>query len=197
MPTSSARVEGLAVVGGSLVDVRGLATPGDLAEEPVGMRLVAMPGVGVGEIEETCGEGACLVHAADEQTRLAQLGEHQRMEEHAPAGGQALQHLVQERQGLRRAPGQGIRRTQEGGRHGELQRDVGALGERQAPFKHGDGLLEHPLAAVEQPNTIQHNDHTVGLRHRLSQSYGFFSYTSPLGEVPQFGQTPGYIATAE
>jgi hypothetical protein len=111
--------KGLTIVVGSLVDVWRLATPGDLAKEPAGMRLVAMPGVGVGEIEETCGEGACLIHAADEQTRLAQLGEHQRMEEHAPTGGKARQHLVQERQGLCRAPGQGICRTQEGGRQGE------------------------------------------------------------------------------
>ena len=96
------------------------------------MRLVAMPGVGVGELEETFGEGACLVHAADEQTRLAQLGEHQRMEEHAPAGGQALQHLVQERQGLRRAPGQGIRRTQEGGRQGNCS-GMSALWESARP----------------------------------------------------------------
>ena len=153
------------------------------------MCLVAMPGVGVGEIEEPCGKGTCFVHAADEQTRLAQLGEHQRIAEHAPASGQVLQHLVQERQGLRR--------TQEGGRQGELQRYVSVLGERQAPFQQGDGLLEHPLAAVEQTHTTQHDDHTVGLRHRLRQSDGFFAYTRPLGEVPQFGQTPGRIATGE
>ena len=53
------------------------------------------------------------------------------------------------------------------------------------------------MAAVEQTNPIQHNDHTVGLRHHLSQPYGFFSYASPLGEVPQFGQTLGDIATGE
>ena len=41
------------------------------------------------------------------------------MEEHAAPGGHALQHLVQEREGLRSAPGQGIRRTQEGGSQGE------------------------------------------------------------------------------
>src|SRR5262245_58178648 len=68
---------------------------------------------------------------------------------------------------------------------GEIQRYVGALGERQAPFQHGDGLLEHALAAVAQPNTIQHNDHTGGLRHRLRQSYSFFAYPGPLGEAPQ------------
>jgi hypothetical protein len=118
------------------------------------------------------------------------------MAEHAPAGGKTLQHLVQERQGLRSAPGQGIRRTQEGGHLGELDRYVGALGERQAPFKQGDGLLEHSLAAVAQPNTRQHADHTVGLRHRLSQSYGFFASPSPLGEAPQFGQTRGDISAA-
>jgi hypothetical protein len=189
--------QGLAVVGGSLVDGWGLATPGDLAEEPGRMRLVAMTGVGVRELEETFGKGMCLIRAADEQTRLAQLGEHQRMERHAPAGGQALQHLIQEREGLRRTPGQGIRRTQEGGRYEESQRYVGALGEHQAPFQHGDRLLDHLLAAVAQPNTIQHKDLTGGLRHRLRQSYGFFSYTRPLGEARQFGQTQGDIATAD
>src|SRR6476659_8136469 len=66
--------------GDGLVDVRGLATPGALAEEPADMRLVAMPGVDMGNLEETFGEGAGLSHAADEQTRLAQLGERQRME---------------------------------------------------------------------------------------------------------------------
>jgi hypothetical protein len=50
--------QGLLVVGSGLVDVRRLATPGDLAEEPTGMRLVARPGVGVGEFEESSGSKA-------------------------------------------------------------------------------------------------------------------------------------------
>jgi len=106
--------EGLAVMGCGLVDVWGLATHGNIAEETVGMRLIAASCVGTREFEKACGEGTSFIHTADEQTRLAQLGEHQRMQEHAPAGGQALPHLVQERQSLRSAPGQGIRRTQEG-----------------------------------------------------------------------------------
>ena len=86
------------------------------------MRLVARPGVGVGEIEEPCGEGTCLIHAADEQTRLAQLGEHQRMHVRAPAGGKALQHRVQELPGLLGiAVGQEFHRALEiGKQHGDL-----------------------------------------------------------------------------
>jgi hypothetical protein len=41
------------------------------------------------------------------------------MEEHGAPGGHALQHLTQEWQGLGSAPGQGIRRTQEGGTYGD------------------------------------------------------------------------------
>ena len=73
--------EGLAVVGGGLVDVRGLAMHGDLAEEPAGMRLVAAARVGTGEFEEASGQRTRLVHAADEEQGLAQLGEHERMED--------------------------------------------------------------------------------------------------------------------
>ena len=57
----------LAVVGDGLVGVRGLATHGDLAEEWVGMRLVATPGVGMGEFEKAFCKRACLVYAADEE----------------------------------------------------------------------------------------------------------------------------------
>ena len=89
--------------------------------------------------------------------------------------------------GLRRAPGQGIRRTQERGHLGEW------LGwrctpRRQTPFKQGDGLLEHSSAAVAAPHATPRRTPTVGLRHRLSQSYGFFASPSPLGEAPQFGE---------
>ena len=80
----------LAVMGGGLVDIRGLATHGDVAEETAGMRLVAASCVGVGEIEEAFGERARLVYAADEKQRLAQLGEHECREEHGVPGGNAL-----------------------------------------------------------------------------------------------------------
>ena len=67
----------------------------------------------VGELKETFGERTRLVHAADEEQGLAQLGEHERMEE-APGGPG-----VEEPPG---APGKGIRRTQESGSQGEEQR---------------------------------------------------------------------------
>src|SRR5262245_23388058 len=111
------------------------------------MRLVAASWEGAGEIEEPLGKRARLTHTADEEQSLAQLGEHERMEDHAPPGSHALQSLVQERQGLRSASGQGICRTQKGGDHGEITWDVGGLTERQAPFERGDRLVEVPLAA--------------------------------------------------
>ena len=82
--------EGLTVVGGGLVEVWGLATHGALAEESQRMHLVAASCVGAGELKETFGERTRLVHAADEEQGLAQLGEHERMEEQEAPGGHAL-----------------------------------------------------------------------------------------------------------
>src|SRR5439155_10339832 len=128
--------KGLAVVAGSLVDVRGLATPGDLTEETAGMRLIAASCMGVGGFEEAPGKCTRLLHTADEQACLTQLGEHERMEKHTASGDHALQRLVQEREGIRHASGQGVHRTQEGGEYGNDMWEVGGLTERQAPVEH-------------------------------------------------------------
>ena len=85
------------------------------------MRLVAASRVRAGEVEQAFGKRARLVHAADEEQGLAQLCEHERREDHGAPGGDALHHLVQERQGLGSAPGQGIRRTQEGAAKGKFK----------------------------------------------------------------------------
>src|SRR6266540_2709786 len=90
-----------------LVDVRGLAMHGNLAEELAGMRLVTASGVGARELEEAFGLSARLLHAADEEQGLAQPGKHKRMEEHAAPGGNALQRLVQNWQGPCSTPGKG------------------------------------------------------------------------------------------
>jgi len=66
-------------------------------------------------------------------------------------------------------------------------RDVGGLAERQAPFKHGDCLVQRPLAASEQSNTCQRKHNTIGLFDRLGQLYRLFSQAVPLGEAAQFG----------
>src|SRR5207249_638275 len=75
--------EGLAVVGFGRLGLRRITTCGGLTEEPVGMRLVAASSLGAVELEEASGQRARLVHAADEEQGLAQLGEHERMEDHA------------------------------------------------------------------------------------------------------------------
>jgi hypothetical protein len=79
--------EGLTVMGGGLVYVRGMATHGNITKESQSMRLVAASWMGVGEFEEAFGKGARLVHAADEEQGLAQLGEHKRIAEHVASGG--------------------------------------------------------------------------------------------------------------
>ena len=119
------------------------------------MRLVAASCVGAGEFEEAPGERARLVHAADEEQGLAQLGEHECMEEHAASGGHALQHLVQEREGLRSAPGEGIRRTQDGGGQGKNSGMLAVWQSARPRSSMGIAVWSVPLAAGEQPNIPQ------------------------------------------
>jgi hypothetical protein len=78
---------------------------------------------------------------------------------------------------------------------GEHTWDVGALGERQAPFKHEDRLRDVPLAAVEHTNKHQRRGKRVGLCNHFGQPYRLFSQATPLGKVPQFGQTRGGSTT--
>jgi hypothetical protein len=64
----------------SLIALWRLTLCSDFAKETVGMRLVAAPRVEIGEFEETSGERARLVDAANEAQGLTQLGEHGGME---------------------------------------------------------------------------------------------------------------------
>ena len=189
--------QGLAVVGDGLGDVRGLAMPGDLTEEPAGMRLVAMPGVG-GERSRSRAARA-LASSTRPTSRHASLSSVSTSAWRSVRLPVARRSSIWSRSGRASAvrPARAYAALKSGGCHGEEHRDVDGLGERQAPFQHRDGLLEHPLAAVEQPNTPEHDNHTVRLRYRLSQAYGCFAYPRPLGEVPRFGQTQGGIATGE
>ena len=82
------------------------------------MCLVAAPRMDAVEFEEASGKRARLVHAADEEQGLAQLGEHERMEDHAAPGSHTLQRLVQEWKSLHNAPSKGIGRPQAGGGQG-------------------------------------------------------------------------------
>src|SRR6266508_5699056 len=99
------------------------------------MRLVAASCMGMGEFEEAPGQRARLVHTTDEEQGLTQLGEPKRLESHTAPSAHALQHLVQEREGLGNMPGKSICRTQDGGNHGEGLLEVSGLAERQAPFE--------------------------------------------------------------
>ena len=110
------------------------------------MSLVAAPCVGTREFEELPSQRACLIYTVDKEQGLAQFGEHKGMEEHTAPSGNALQRLVQEWEGIRNAPGKGIRHTQNGGEHGEDMWEVGSLAECQAPFEQGDRPVKRPLA---------------------------------------------------
>ena len=72
-----------AIVGGAWVDVEATATPGGLSLEATGVRVLAGRRAGAGHLEEESDERAGVVHATDEQQRLAQLGQHERHIEEA------------------------------------------------------------------------------------------------------------------
>src|SRR5919201_392990 len=88
--------QSLAVVGFGLVVLWWLTSCRNVTEETVRMCLIATSWVRPGEVEKACGERTRLVRTTDEEQGLTQLGEHERMAEHAVPGGNALQHLVQE-----------------------------------------------------------------------------------------------------
>ena len=62
--------EGLVVMGGGCVDVRGSAMRGDLTEEAEGIRLGALLLVLTGERQRVLGEGMRLLQTASHQMRL-------------------------------------------------------------------------------------------------------------------------------
>jgi len=134
---------------------------GDVAMQTAGMCLVAVSYVSAGKFVEAFGQRPRFVHPADEQACCAQFGEHELIGKHALPGGHMLHQLFQQGQGLSRASGEGICSTQDRGGQGEENWKVGGLAEPQAAFEPGNGLLEHPLAAVEQPHPYQCNGHTV------------------------------------
>src|SRR5262245_15258968 len=107
--------EGLTVMGGGLVDVRGIAMHGNVAKQTAGVRLVAVSWVGAGEGAEAVCKRARLVHTANAQACLTQFGEHALMGKHTTPGGNTLQHLCQKRQGLSSMPSEGICRSQDRG----------------------------------------------------------------------------------
>src|SRR5262245_30424347 len=94
--------EGLAVVGLGPVALRRIPPRGDFADKAQGICVGSTLLVIAGEVEGTLSTFECVLHAASQQIRLAQTSETM-----APAsirGG-----LLQQRQSLSNAPGQGIR----------------------------------------------------------------------------------------
>ena len=75
------------------------------------MHLIAASDVGADAFEEVTGKPARLVHAADEEQGLTQLGEYELMEEYAASCGHALHGLFQEWEGLRSTASARIRRA--------------------------------------------------------------------------------------
>ena len=75
------------------------------------MRLVATPCVGAGEFEKLSGQRARLGHTADKEQGLAQLGEHERLEDGRGFWGRRAlaRRPIQEWEGLRSTSGKGIR----------------------------------------------------------------------------------------
>ena len=108
------------------------------------MRLVAASCVGAGEIEEASGKRTCLVHAADEEQGLAQLGEHEGMEEQRRPV--ATRSSTWSRSGRASAarPARAYAAPKMAAVRGTNSGMLAALAERQAPFEHGDRGVESP-----------------------------------------------------
>ena len=112
MPSSSARAEGLPVVGCGRLDVRGIAMRRNLAEEAQSIRLVATFLVRTCKRQGLLSEGVRLLQAASQQLRLPQGETTERLKASHVRGNDLFHRLRQQRHGVGKAPAQGIRRAQ-------------------------------------------------------------------------------------
>ena len=76
-----------------------------------------------------------------------------------------------------------------------MQRDIGALAERQAAFERRDGRLDVSLAEAKYTHKPQCQSSTVGVFDLFGQPYRIFSHAAPRSDLPQLGKTGGGIAT--
>ena len=98
---------GLLVGGCGRLDLRGSALRGDLAEEPQGLGLVG-PLLGVaGACQGTLGKLVCLLQAAGQEIRFAEMGGPERIQAYGSRGSQ-LYGLLEQWQGLGEAARQRI-----------------------------------------------------------------------------------------
>ena len=101
--------EGLAVVGFSRLDIRGVAMDGDAAKQSPGIRLVALLLLGLGDV-------ACpgrvlhgVLQATRQQCGFAPPPDPERIARQKPVGRSPFQGLGKQRQGFSHPAGKGIR----------------------------------------------------------------------------------------
>jgi hypothetical protein len=80
-----------------------------------------------------------------------------------------------------------------------VQRDVGALAQRQAAFERRDGRLDVSLAEAKYTHKPQYQSSTVGVFGLFGQPYRIFSHAAPCSDLPQLGnglhQGQGHLGT--
>ena len=158
--------------------------------------------VGVGECEEACRPPARLVHTVAAEQDLAQRSEPKRFEAYKAPGGRMLQPLVQEWEGLRHPSGQDVHRPRGRSEQGGETRHVGTLGEREAPFQHGDRGGDVPCAAHDlAPEDVGgwqtlHNDLATRRQHRPRRLRFRAPGRLPPYETPQARSCPSTPVTA-
>jgi hypothetical protein len=124
-------------VGFSRRGLRRLTMGGNLAQSPERPRLTASFLVGAGKREGFPGMCARLLRVAGQQIYLTERGDPERL----VARG-SRHHLLCEPECLGQAPGQGIRRAQDGGNDKKPVGGVHSLGQCNGAFERGKSLGE-------------------------------------------------------
>ena len=170
-------------MGGGLVDVWGLTTHGNVAEETVRMRLVAASGVGAGEFER---RSASVLASSTRPTRsrasLSSVST-SAVEEHGVPGGNALQHLVRSGRASAARPARAYvapKREAMMGRRG-CWRSGKALEPVRARGSRCGRLLGG--GRPNQQTTVQ-GPYWLRLRNRLGQPHRVFPMLAPSAKSP-------------
>ena len=187
--------EGLAVMGGGLVDGRGSTMRGDVAEEAQGIRLDTLLLVRTGERQRILGEGMGLLQTASHEMRLPQG----KTTECLIAGhcrGNSLFHRLREQwHSIGNAPTQSIRRTQGPGHPGEIDREVSFLTDAHGPFESGEYPGQVALAQGQQTDPPRGHHEARGVIHDLGNPHPFVPGGTALGKRTQLGMAPGEHGT--
>src|SRR5215471_1086209 len=140
-----------------------------------------------GESEGLAAKLACLLQAASQQIRFAEMGDPERIVRHLFHGRTLRRGLLQQRQGLCKAAGQSVSISQSRGSPGKHELDVTCPADVKSPFERDEGLGKVPFTKGKNAGAPTRVAQGEGLSNRLGDLHCFLAACPSLGECAQLG----------